>query len=76
MTFLALLFLLTAHYFAGSGLLHLFRIRLGTAKHGAISVISGIVLHSLIPMLLEMAHIPLTLMSVATGVVGEAVFKT
>ncbi|HRO42572.1 MAG TPA: hypothetical protein PL009_07040 [Flavipsychrobacter sp.] len=68
MTFLAILILLIAHYFSGSGLLYLFRVKLKPAMQITLSIICGIVILSLVPLFLELAFIPLTLTSIAAGI--------
>jgi len=68
MTFLAILTLLVAHFFAGSGLLYLFRISLKPVMHATLSIICGIVILSLVPVFLELAFIPLTPTSISAGI--------
>lgn len=69
MTLLALFALIAAHYFAGSGLLHLFSIELKPVKHFSLSIICGVVLLSFIPFLLQLAFIPLSPGTLAAAIV-------
>jgi hypothetical protein len=68
MTLLSFIFLLAAHYFAGRGLLSLFNMRLTTAKQITLSLITGVVIISLVPFVLELMHIPITYGSVLAGI--------
>lgn len=68
MTFLAILVLLAAHYVSGNGLLHLFKVRLKPSMQITLSIICGICILSLVPVILEMAFIPITLPAVATAI--------
>lgn len=68
MTFVTILILAFAHYVAGSGLIHLFRLRLKPMMHLTVSMMCGIVLLSLVPVFLEMAFVSITASNVAVGI--------
>lgn len=70
MTAIAFFLVFMAHLSTGLGLVHLFRLKLHPVITVALSTITGIVVASLIPMLLEIAHIPIT----GTSVFGLLAF--
>lgn len=69
----AFLFLLLAHYSAGSGLLYLFRIRLPRIRQIALACMVGIAVHSLLPVILEAFYLPITFTSLTLGIILSCV---
>ncbi len=69
MSFLGLIFLIAAHYFAGSGLLRMFGVKMNTPKQVAVSLITGVVILSLVPVALQLAYIPITFASVLSAII-------
>jgi hypothetical protein len=63
------IFLIAAHYLCGAGLLALFAIKLPSLKHNALAIIAGIVVVSFVPFLLQLGYVPITLATVAAGIV-------
>lgn len=55
-----LLFLIVAQFLAGRGILAMFKVKLRPLISFAVSSIIGIVVFSLLPMLIEMFHMPIT----------------
>ena len=70
MTIVYLLLLLALHYLTGSGLLQLFKLELTSAKRIAVSFLTGIVIASFVPFLLQLAFIPITFSSVCTSIIA------
>lgn len=68
MTVVTGILLLLAHYIAGNGLLALFSIRLNRIRQTALSLIAGVVIHSMVPILLQACFIPITAFSTAAGI--------
>ena len=69
MQFLGLAFLLLAHFLSGHGLLHMLRLKFDLIKHVALSVLTGIVLLSFVPFILQLMYVPITFNSVFVGIV-------
>ncbi len=70
MTFAALIFLLTLHYLTGYGFLRLLRVQLTRVPQVCLTFLTGIVLPSFIPFLLQLAYIPITFTSVLVSLVA------
>lgn len=68
MSLLGLLFLLAAHYFSGRGLLSFFHLKMHPAMRAALAFITGVMVLSFIPFLLQLAHIPITFATVFAGI--------
>jgi len=64
MNIYGLLFLLIAHYLIGCGLLKLFRVQLHPVSFSAVAFITGIVILSFIPFILQLFYLPITFSSV------------
>lgn len=64
MQLLALLFLLSIHFFTGNGLLYAMNIPVTGVKRIALSLITGISIASWLPFLLQLIYLPITLSSV------------
>lgn len=74
MSILAALLLLLAHLATGLGLLHLFRVKDHPISKLAVAAVVGATVASMVPMLLEMAGVPITASSVfiAIGLLATA----
>lgn len=68
MNITGLLFLLITHFLTGRGILSLFKVKGRLSTIVPLSFIIGVVLFCLIPMVLEMCHIPITLNSVVVAI--------
>lgn len=64
MNIFGLFFLLIAHYVSGCGLLKLFNIQLKPISFSALALITGVVMLSFIPFLMQLFFIPITFSSV------------
>lgn len=60
MNFLGLLFLLVIHLLSGSGLIKSFRVTLKPVMHLSLSLITGLLVASLLPFLLQLFWLPIT----------------
>jgi hypothetical protein len=64
MTIIYLTLLLTVHYLTGNGLLHLFNLELSRPKKVALSFLTGIVIASFVPFLLQLAYVAISFSTV------------
>lgn len=69
MNIAGLIFLLTAHYLSGRGLLRLFKIELNPVPAFCVSMITGVPLISFAPCILQLFNIPIATIPVITAVV-------
>lgn len=69
MNVFGLLFLLFTQFFSGRGLLYSFDIRLKPLPVFALSMISGVMLFSFLPLLLAFAYIPITTINVTISII-------
>jgi len=70
MNFIGLFYLLLAHYFSGKGFIRLFRLDLKPMVNFCLSLITGVVLLSFVPCILQLtiAHNPITASNVTIGI--------
>jgi hypothetical protein len=68
MNIVGLLFLLITHFLTGRGVLSLFKVKDRLSTIIPLSFIIGVVLFCMIPMVLEMCHIPITASSVTIAI--------
>jgi hypothetical protein len=72
MNFIGLLFLVVTHFLSGRAVLSMFGIRRKLPVMIMLSVIIGIMIASLIPMVLELAHIRITITSITVSIASVA----
>jgi len=60
MNLTGLIFLLFAHYFAGRGVIRLFRIDVDAIALLCLSMMCGVTIHSFVPCIMDLIHVPLT----------------
>jgi len=68
MNLLGLLFVLTAHYFSGRGILRLFRVTLPRLQIFCASMIIGVAVLSFVPCFVQLMNIAITVTSVSIGI--------
>lgn len=67
-----LVFLLFAHYFAGRGFIRLFRVEMSAMALFCLSFICGVTIHSMVPCIMELLHVPITAGNMYTWLGGTS----
>ncbi len=68
MSFAGLLYLILTHYLIGNGILRYFKVQQSDLANVCLSFMIGVPLMSFVPCFLQLMHIPLAKMNVATGI--------
>ncbi|GAA4469766.1 hypothetical protein GCM10023093_29770 [Nemorincola caseinilytica] len=73
MNLTGLIFLLFAHYFTGRGIVRLFRVEMTAVALFCFSLICGVTVHSMVPCIMELLHVPITVPNMYAWLAGSAV---
>lgn len=76
MNFAGLIFLLFAHYFTGRGIIKLFKVELSPAALFSFSFIVGVCIHSFVPCIMDLIHVPLTATNIYIWLTGTTLLAS
>lgn len=73
MNLTGLIFLLLAHYFAGRGIVRLFKLQIDELTTICMAFICGVTFHSMVPCIMQLAHVPITVKNTYIWLTGSAI---
>ncbi len=73
MNLTGLIFLLFAHYFAGRGIVRLFKLQIDELTTICMAFICGVTFHSMLPCIMQLAHIPITVRNTYIWLTGSTI---
>lgn len=76
MNLAGLAFLLVAHYFTGRGILRLFKVNMSAMALSCFAMIVGVTIHSMVPCIMELLHVPITNSNTYMWIAGSAVLAS
>jgi hypothetical protein len=75
MNITGLIFLIIAHFFTGIGILSVFNIKQKPIMRITLAIILGVMLASMVPMILQLCHVPITKTSVSISILVIALLS-